>query len=167
MAPSRKPTTKPANLKNTYSRGNTTFDVIRQALATHGAKSINYDYDAEGRESAITFSMVIRGVRLQYHMPARVANVENILTRQFGWAEITPARKKQAFNTAWANVRDWITANLALVDAEMVKTEEVFLPYMLTPSGETLFFAMQERQFLLPAPKKQTDGDVIEGEVIK
>jgi hypothetical protein len=160
---------KPANLKNSYTRGNTTFDVIRKALAAHGAKSISFDYDADGRESAITFSIVVQGRRLHYHMPARVANVEKILARQFGWTELTPAHKARAFKTAWANVRDWITANLALVDSELVKTEEVLLPYMLVPGGQTLFYAMQEQQFLLPSPKaaKQASQDgIIEGEVL-
>jgi hypothetical protein len=96
-------------------------------------------------------AIVIRGNRLHFHLPARIENVEKILAQQFGWAEITPARKNQAFRTTCANIRDWIASQMALVDAEMVATEEVFLPYLIVPDGRTLFYAMQEQQFLLPS----------------
>jgi hypothetical protein len=39
----------------------------------------------------------------------------------------------------------------------MVKTEEVFLPYLVAPNGQTLFYVLQEQQFLLPSPRTTVD----------
>ena len=148
----------PNKLKNRRSESKNTFEAIEYELTRHGARNISFDYTAEGKRSAITFVLVIQGHRLTFHLPARVANVEKILARENGWPEdLTPARKEQAFRTTWANIRDWIAAQMALVDSEMVKTEEVFLPYLVAPNGQTLFYILQEQQFLLPAPRTKVD----------
>lgn len=148
----------PSNkLKNRYSESKNTFEAIEFELARHGARSINFDYTAEGKRCAITFAMVIQGHQLTFHLPARVANVEKILAKENGWVGMTPVRREQAFRTTWANIRDWIASQMALVDAEMVQAEEVFLPFLLVPNGQTLFYALQEQQFLLPSPKTTVD----------
>ena len=45
----------------------------------------------------------------------------------------------QAERTAWRNVRDWVLAQVAIIEAGMVQIEEVFLPYMTDGSGRTLY----------------------------
>jgi hypothetical protein len=55
-------------------------------------------------------------------MPARVERVEKIL---YPRGNMTPSQKEQAYRTAWANIRDWITAQMALIDTQMVKPEYV------------------------------------------
>lgn len=150
-----KPEPKQANLKNYRARTDNAFDDIQHILVSHGAKSLTFDYD-QGRAAGVTFVIVVRGERLSFHMPARVQNVEHLLSKQQHWRQpITEIHKQQAYRTAWANIRDWLAAQMALVETEMVQMEEIFLPYLLTPTGESLFFAMQERQFLLPAPEKK------------
>ena len=62
---------------------------------------------------------------------------------------------EQAYTTSWANIRDWILAQMALIDARMVKTEEVFFPYLLDQGGQTVYERFEQRQ-LLP-------GNVSEG----
>ena len=44
---------------------------------------------------------------------------------------------------------------MALLEIEMVKIEEIFLPYMVNSSGETLFERIVQRGFLLEAGEKQ------------
>lgn len=144
------------NLKNYRARTDNAFDDIQRILVAHGAKSLTFDYD-QGRAVGVTFTIVVRNERLSFHMPARVQNVERLLSKQQHWRQpLTEIHKQQAYRTAWANIRDWLAAQMALVETEMVQMEEIFLPYLLTPTGESLFFAMQERQFLLPAPEKKS-----------
>ncbi|MCX4339980.1 MAG: hypothetical protein OSJ72_10085 [Lachnospiraceae bacterium] len=38
---------------------------------------------------------------------------------------------------------------MALLDIEMVRFEEIFLPYIETGSGQTIYERLEERQFLL------------------
>ena len=40
---------------------------------------------------------------------------------------------------AWRIIKDWIEAQLAIVEAEMVEMAEVFLPYAVTKSNKTLY----------------------------
>ena len=51
------------------------------------------------------------------------------------------ARMQQANRTAWRTIKEWILAQMALIETEMVTVEEVFLPYMLT-GKQTLYQAL-------------------------
>jgi hypothetical protein len=55
----------------------------------------------------------------------------------------------QSVRTAWRIVKDWTEAQCALIETRMVKTEQVFLPYMVVKSGQTLFEQMVDTQFRL------------------
>src|SRR5947199_98298 len=65
------------------------------------------------------------------------------------------SEKQQVYRTAWKNIHDWIDAQLALVKTEMVKMEEVFLPYMQDKQGVTFFERMEQQGFLLDSGKSQ------------
>ena len=43
--------------------------------------------------------------------------------------------------TAWRNARDWVLAQLALVECCDVPVEQVFLPYLTNRDGQTLYEA--------------------------
>jgi hypothetical protein len=134
-------------LKNYRTRLSTDpFAVIQKTLATHKAKQITQEFGDDGRVHALTFSLEINGRGHMFHLPARVDNVERLL---YGKKDLTETQKQQAYKTAWANIRDWISAQMALLDTGMVKPEEIFLPYMQDREGVTLFERMEQRGFLL------------------
>ena len=56
------------------------------------------------------------------------------------------ARRQQATRVAWRILKDWIEAQLALLDTGMVELEEIFLPYMLQ-GDQTLYQALQAGNF--------------------
>lgn len=136
-------------LKNARSTSPRTFEVIQKTLASHKVKQIVLDYDSKGRVRTIEFSIDINGEPYPFRLPARVENVEKLLYGSYP----SPAQKEQAYRTAWANIRDWIAAQLALIDTGMVKPEEVFLPYLVSKQGHTLYEEMAQSQFLLPSPE--------------
>lgn len=122
----------------------TTLGEIQQQLVKHGAKKIMQDYDNNGRISALTFLIDtpagLRGIRL----PANVNSVLAVLHRQnvkCDW--------EQAERVAWRIVKDWVEAQMAILESEMVQMDEIFLPYMVNNSGRTLFEAYRENQLLL------------------
>lgn len=144
-------------IKNYTSEGRNTFDKIQKILSTHGAKSIMSDFDNNGKVTAISFLLEIDGRKLGYRLPARVENVEKILQKTDRWGykkAITDVIREQAYKTAWANIRDWIAAQMALIETEQVKIEEVFLPYGITKDGRTFFEYHRDNQFLLPEGDK-------------
>lgn len=131
------------------------FDIIKKTLINHKARHITESYDEQGRIAAIAFVLSINERDVPFRLPARVANVEKILypNTQARW--LSKTQKGQTYRVAWANIRDWIGAQCALIDTGMVKAEEVFLPYMLNQGGQTFFEVMEEQRFLLLPPPEQ------------
>ena len=84
-------------------------------------------------------------------MPARVENVEKIM-RSGRRNYISQASAKtiaaQARRTGWRNIKDWIDAQIALIETEMVTVQEVFLPYVVMGEN-TLYERFESGQLQL------------------
>lgn len=122
-----------------------TIGEIQRQLVKHGARKIVQDYDDAGRITSISFLIDTpsgpRGIRL----PANMDAVVRVLTKQKVKAE-----REQAERIAWRIVKDWVEAQMAILEAMMVSMDEVFLPYMVDVSGERTFYeAYQANQLLL------------------
>ena len=119
----------------------TTLGQIQGQLVKHGAKKILQDYDDAGRITALSFMIDTplgpRGIRL----PANVDAVHKVLTKQK-----VKCDREQAERVEWRIVKDWVEAQMAILESEMVQMEEIFLPYMVSASGQTLFEAYQNNQ---------------------
>lgn len=108
---------------------------IQSALAKAGARKIMVDYDSEGNPSGVTFGMNgAVGRPVAFSLPANVDGVAAVFNRQGVKGDQAQARR-----TAWRNLRDWVLAQLALIESGMVQTDEVFLPYMTDGRGQTLY----------------------------
>lgn len=121
-----------------------TIGEIQGQLVKHGAKKILQDYDDNGRIISLSFSIDtpygVRGIR----MPANVDAVMKVLTKQK-----KPNDREQAERVAWRIVKDWIEAQMAILESEMVQLDEIFLPYMVNGQGKTIFEEYQTNQRLL------------------
>lgn len=133
-------------IKNYTSNSKQTFDKIQKVLATHGARRIFFEYGDGGRVKALAFSITIGGKDVSFLLPARVEAVKRIFDREGYRYE-----EDQPYKTAWANIRDWIDAQMALIDTQQVKMEEVFLPYMAVGQDRTLFDDFEQKHFQLPS----------------
>jgi hypothetical protein len=60
---------------------------------------------------------------------------------------------------SWCIVKDWVEAQMAIVDTNMVQLEQVFLPYVIAPDGRTLYERIRNTQFVLP-PADTKEGAV-------
>lgn len=123
----------------------TTLGAIQAQLVKHGAKKIMQDYDDEGHIVALSFMVDTpagpRGIRL----PANVDAVYAVLLRQK-----VKCDREQAERVAWRIVKDWVEAQMAILESEMVQMDEIFLPYMVGSGGQTFFQAYRENQLMLP-----------------
>lgn len=135
-------------LKNYTSQGKNTFDVIQKCLASHGAQKIMFDYNDRGQVVALSFAIDFEGRLIGFALPARLDQVEAVLKREKSWRS-PEELQDQAYKTGWANIRDWVTAQMALVDTRMAKMQEVFLPYMASKNGKTFYESMEESKFML------------------
>lgn len=59
------------------------------------------------------------------------------------------ATKDQANRVAWRILKDWIEVQMALLDIGMVQFEEIFLSYIETAGGKTIYEKLEEKHFLL------------------
>lgn len=118
----------------------TTIDVykslgeIQGALASHGARKIMVDYDEAGQPVGVAFGIKTLAGPRGFLLPANVEGVRAVFARQK-----VKDQGGQAERTAWRNVRDWIMAQMAIVEAGQVDMEEVFLPYLTDGRGRTLY----------------------------
>lgn len=122
----------------------TTIGEIQRQLVKHGAKKIVQDYDDAGRIAALLFLIDtpfgLRGIRL----PANVDSVLAVLQRQK-----VKCDRDQAERVAWRIVKDWVEAQMAIMESEMVHMDEIFLPYMVNNSGQTVFEIYRNNQLML------------------
>ena len=122
----------------------TTLGAIQGQLVKHGAKKIMQDYDEQGKIISLSFLINTpvgeRGIRL----PANVDAVHKVLTRQK-----VKCDREQAERVAWRIVKDWVEAQMAILESEMVQLDEIFLPYMVNDNGQTLFAAYRDNQLRL------------------
>ncbi len=130
-----------------------TVSEIHITLAEHGAKKIMFDYASGGQLNSICFSIITpdgeRGIKLL----ANAQRVQTVLHKQK-----TNSRNKaniddspeQAERVAWRIIKDWLTAQLALLETEMVEMEQVFFPYFVNSSGQTVYEAYAAGRLALP-----------------
>ena len=140
-------------LKNYTSEGRRTFDKISKILAIHGVTKLMYEYNPDGTLSGLTFAMMVGDQEVGFRMPAMVENVIEIMyggkKNNGKYRVITQAMRDQAYRTAWANIRDWIDAQMALIDTKQAKVEQVFLPYLIMKDNKTLYERIRDSEFKL------------------
>lgn len=124
------------NLKN-YTSGwtvNKSLNEIQNMLAKKGAEKMMIDYK-NAEPIGLTFAIPTPKGMMPVQLPARFERVVQVM---YGTQNVSEAQLDQAKRTAWRNLYDWIDAQLALLETEMVKMEEIFLPYVVM-GGHTVF----------------------------
>lgn len=123
----------------------TTLGAIRAQLVKHGAKKIMQDYDDDGHIAALSFMVDTPAGPRGICLPANVDAVYAVLLRQK-----VKCDREQAERVAWRIVKDWVEAQMAILESEMVQIDEIFLPYMVGNGGQTFFQAYRKNQLMLP-----------------
>lgn len=118
-----------------------TIGEIQGILAKHGAKNISIDFD-KSIPVALTFLVDLNGEFINFRLPSNHAGVYKVLcnnkdiARQFRTEE-------QARRVAWRIVKDWIEAQMAIIEAGLATLPQVFLPYAVLTSGQTVYDAVE------------------------
>jgi hypothetical protein len=134
---------------------------IQGKLAKAGASKILTEYARDGYPTGLSFIIDTQFGPRPFKLPVVAEPVYSVLRKQHASGQV-PRRyvdMAQARRVAWRITKDWLDAQLALIETEMVPLEQVMLPYMTTDSGQTVFEALKETQLKLPASQ---DGRIIE-----
>ena len=133
----------------------TTIAEIEKMLSQSGAEKILKDYDSNGNVEAVSFIINTGKGRLPFKLPMNVEAVLQTLKNQSGEYKNkvrkvprSMVNKEQAGRVGWRIIKDWLEAQLALFFLQMVKIEEIFLPYMYNErTGQTMFQMLEQKNF--------------------
>jgi len=127
------------NIKNYTSEipVNRLINKIQELLASKKADKIMIDYVA-GEPIGIAFLISTPRGLMPIRLPARIEGVARVMYGA-NLDQLRDTQIAQVKRTAWRNIHDWIDAQMALIETEMVKLEEVFLPYMVVDENQTFF----------------------------
>lgn len=127
-----------------------TVSEIEYILMKHHAKSIMKNCEGESI-TGLSFLIDTGVQQIPVKLPVKIDECLKVLKkekRENPRKQIKDTRE-QAERVAWRILKDWVEAQMALLDIEMVRFEEIFLPYIQTNNGQTVYERLEEKQFLL------------------
>jgi len=123
------------------------LNVLQEALVSHGAVGMQMMYDGEKRISSVQFAIPFKdGKNVSFALPCEWRKFQQVLKNQKvkRWDE-----DEYAYRVAWANIKDWVLAQMALYESQMVDMPQIFLPFAVNANGSTLYEAMMKNPSLL------------------
>jgi hypothetical protein len=122
---------------------------IESILAKHGATHIFKMYSDKGVPTALAFKCFTGDKLIGFKLPMDEAKILMIFNNAVNKGELQKRYKndlEQARRTGWRIIKDWIDSQMALIEINLAKLEEIFLPYMYDErTNQTLFQKMEER----------------------
>jgi hypothetical protein len=120
---------------------------IQKMLVAHGARQILLDYD-QAEPVGMAFIVATRFGDVPFRLPANIDRVQAVLNKQRVRSQVS---LEQATRVAWRILKDWVRAQMAILETEMVSIDQVFLPYMQAgEKGKTLYEVMVDHRFQIP-----------------
>jgi len=124
---------------------------IQGILVAHGATHILMDYEQE-LPVGLAFIVETPYGEVPFRIPANIDRVQAVLNKQRVRTQVS---EDMATRVAWRILKDWVRAQMAILDTEMVTVDQVFLPYMqVGEKGKTLYEVMLDHQLKLPQGKE-------------
>lgn len=116
---------------------------VTKILAKAKVSSVSTEY-VDGRPSGISFTITTpHGDRL-FTLPINAEGVRLVLVKDR--VEPRYQTREQAERVAWRVVKDWIEAQVALVQAGMATIDQVMLPYLMVDAERTMYTAYRENE---------------------
>lgn len=115
---------------------------IQKKLSIAGAQAILSEYNDDG----VMCSMSFRINNIFFKLPINIEGVYAAMSNDRN----VPNRLKtyeQASRVAWRIVKDWIEAQVAIIQAGQAELVQVFLPYAQNQEGKTVYEAIKDNGF--------------------
>jgi len=141
---------KKFNLKNyttTISVDKTIIE-IEKILSNFGATAIFKTYDGGDHPTGLGFQVMVNDSPISFKLPIRADKVLQVFKNQ--GLEPRYLNIEQATKTGWRILKCWIDSQVAMMEVELVKLEEVLLPFMYDNKLQKTFFeVVQDNNFNL------------------
>jgi hypothetical protein len=127
-----------------------TIGQVHALLVEAGARQIMTTYTEVGTPTGVMFAIATADGLRAFALPVNTHRVLQVmkLDRKTEPRWKTP---EQAERIGWRIIKDWLEAQIAIIQTEMVTFEQVMLPYMRTEDGRSVYELYQEGRAFRPA----------------
>lgn len=124
-----------------------TLAEIQEMLAKAGAQAIMQEIE-NNIVSSLSFRMMLPNGAVFFKLPCNIQGVYKSLKASKS-KNMRPKHRtvEQAARTAWRIVKDWVEAQLAMIEAEQADTIELFLPFAQSSDGRTVYETLKQTEF--------------------
>lgn len=125
---------------------------MQDMLVRNGARRIMVEYQ-DGYPSGLAFSLDTPHGERGFRLPVDIARMQKTLIRLGNDRKLgklsrpTWSSKDHAARVAWRIMKDWLGAQLALLQSNMVELDQVMLPY-ISYGDRTLYESWKENERL-------------------
>lgn len=116
-------------------------------LGRSGASAVSLTY-ADRKPTGLQFAIDTPAGPKTFAVPVNITGVQKCLGDAYSRGGIAPrfTGPIQAERVAWRILKDWLEAQVALIDAQMASLDQVMLPYLRVDPDHTLYEAYLERE---------------------
>lgn len=125
------------NYTTTISAAKTATEV-GAILVKAKVASTSTHYDANGDPEGVSFTLNTPHGPREFRLPVNVDGVYAVMKADKSLSG-RHREREQSVRVAWRIAKDWVEAQVALVQAGMVTIDEVMLPYLVGVNGQTLY----------------------------
>lgn len=122
---------------------------IQAMLARKGARQLMIQYDDNQHVNSIDFVIETPYGMQAVHLPANVEATLEVLKKQRKTNSKVIATREQAEKVSWRILRDWLSAQLAILETEMVTIDQIMLPYFINKQGHTIYQLYRENVLMI------------------
>jgi hypothetical protein len=124
-----------------------TVGEITALLIRKGARSITTQFSETGEMVGISFVMAVGGLPINFLLPSNVDGVAGVMLKDEPWnwkrkldelAYIGKIRERAKW-VAWRILKDWVQAQMALIDSNQAEAAQVFMPFAQQNDGRTMY----------------------------
>lgn len=111
---------------------------IQDALVKHGAVGVLFEYgQGTARITALKFRLPHKDDFVSFQLPVEWRRFQAVLKEQ----RVKRSNDEEyVYRVAWRCLRDWVLAQMALYETEMVEIMQVFLPYAVSRDGVSTLY---------------------------
>lgn len=144
-------------METTKIEASRTVAEIQELLGRYGCAGVMTLYE-NNEVKAVCFQIMFLDKSMAFKLPCRWEAIYNVMRKDIkrpreGKLENLEAQAKRV---AWRQILRWVEAQLALVETDMVKIQEVFLPYVQVDlTGRTLYQQIEDKGFKMLGHSKE------------
>lgn len=129
------------------------IEEIQSSLVKHGATGVLYEYEKDtGRIKSLKFKLIVKDREVGFALPVNWRKFQQVLKND-GVPRCDD--EDYVYRVSWRNIRDWVLAQMALYETQLVELPQVFLPFAMGKTGKTLYEQVQAGGLLLGEGESQ------------